>query len=518
MQRRCAAFAALFLTLLQGVFAPARAGENASPERATSTGISVGAISDLDLDALRRVIDRHDEVAVRPTPMRRTLSLEEALKVALENNLALQVSALDVKSSDLAIDQARSKFHPSVGFEADMVETRRAHSDRVRPDEFTEVQDARLIVRQEVPTGGAVSLGLGYGREFKDEYVEPSDGPGFMSKSVSEIAGLGIEIHQPLLRGGRIYVARRQILDAQYDDEISRAELRSQILRVTAQTKAAYYRVIQTLRQIEVVEAALLRDEELVEASTALFDAGRVSRVDVYSAEINRSKDEARLADAHADLELAQNELRKVIGLGIDIQIDVSDRTIPFKPPRVDLQGWLERAFVDRPEMVRARSEVEKSELAVRVAGNSKLPSLDLRGGFQPGFDWKSWNWNAGIGIEYPIGNVAGKSRFERARIAEARSRRAYLHQKREVDLEVREVEIRLREGIERLKSLTLQVENSRSKREIARGRFEMGLANNLDIREADEELIRSESLLLAALVDYASNQAQLEARIGGPL
>ena len=84
--------------------------------------------------------------------------------------------------------------------------------------------------------------------------------------------------------------------------------------------------------------------------------------------------------------------------------------------------------------------------------------------------------------------------------------------------MEVREIEIRLRESVLRLRNLTGQVENARAKGEVARGRFEMGLANNLDVTNADEELIRSESQLLQALVDYNTNLAILEARIGGPL
>ena len=43
-----------------------------------------------------------------------------------------------------------------------------------------------------------------------------------------------------------------------------------------------------------------------------------------------------------------------------------------------------------------------------------------------------------------------------------------------------------------------------------------MGLADNLDIRNADEELIQTETALLDGLVGYASNLALLEARIGG--
>ncbi len=69
-----------------------------------------------------------------------------------------------------------------------------------------------------------------------------------------------------------------------------------------------------------------------------------------------------------------------------------------------------------------------------------------------------------------------------------------------------------------RVENLTAAVTSAREKREIARGRFEMGLANNLDITNADQELIRAETLLLEALVDYATNIALLESRVGGAL
>jgi len=313
-------------------------------------------------------------------------------------------------------------------------------------------------------------------------------------------------------------VAKRDILNARYDDEINRAQLKAEILEVTARTKAAYYQVVRAFRQIEVVEQGLERDAELIRASTALFEAGRVSKVDVFSAQIRESNDRARLATSRADLEVAQNGLRKVLGLPIDVQIDITDRTIPFRPVTITLDAWIQHAIEHRPELVRIRSELAKAELAIKLRRNSKLPSLDVTGTYQPGFDWESYNWKAGLGFAYPLGNVAARSHLKQAELQHHRVRREFVRQKRDIDLEVREIEIRLRESVERLRNLTSQVENARSKGEIARGRFEMGMANNLDIRNADEELILSESLLLEALVDYATNLALLEARIAGPI
>ena len=488
------------------------------PAPVIAQGIEVGRISDLDLDAVRRIIDQSDDVGMPVPTEERALSLEAAVKTALEENLGLQIVAVGAESSALEIDASRSKFHPVGVIGGDASGTRRNEDAPNLQDQSTDAQNAQILVRQEVPTGGNVSVGVGYGREEKTETVQDGINPIRSQSSSNQIGGLGIEISQPLLRGGRTYVARQQILNAEYDNAVSRADLRRQILLVTAETKSAYYSVIGAMRQIEVVEQALVRDAELIRASSALFEAGRVSKVDVFSAEISESNDQARLASSRADLEVAQNELRKVLGLPVHVQVTVTDETIPFRPIRIELDQWIARAIANRPEIVRLQARLEKAELAHKVSKNSALPSLDVNGGFQPGFDWKSYNYNAGITFEMPFGNVGPRAKEAQARLEVSRVRHELARQRRDIELEVRETEIRLRESVTRLKSLTTQVESARRKGEIARGRFEMGLANNLDITNADEELIRSESLLLQALVDYATNIALLEARVGGDI
>lgn len=481
-----------------------------------SAGLDVGRISDLDLDALREIIDATGDAGSPAPTERRALSLEEAVKTALEQNLGLQIVAIDVRSSDLEIAANKAKFHPVAGVTGDASGTKRAENDPRLQDQKSDSQQGRALVRQEIPTGGDVSVGVGFGREFKNEVVTGANGAQSNLLNTSEIGGLGIEIAQPLLKGGRTYVARQKILNAEYDHEIRRAELRAEILRVTAETKAAYYQVIGAQRQIEVIEQALTRDGELIRASSALFDAGRVSKVDLFSAEISQSNDRARLASSSADFEVAQNSLRKVIGLPVHVQVDVTDTTIPFRPIRIDLDGWVTRAMDSRPELLRLQGQLSKVELAVKVSKNAKLPGLEVKGGFFPGFDWESYNYSAGVNFEYPIGNVAADSKLRQARLERDKVRHQIARQRRDIELELREIEIRLRENVTRVKNLTAAVASARQKREIARGRFEMGLANNLDITNADEELIRAESLLLTAVVDYATNVARLEARIGG--
>ncbi|MFP6639639.1 MAG: TolC family protein, partial [Myxococcota bacterium] len=296
-------------------------------QESSAGGLEIGAISELDLEAVREIIELSDEPAPVADAEFLALSLEQAVQLSLERNLGLQVSVLASESSQLGIRVRESKFHPVMEIAGGAKGTKRGHSEDSRPNEFTREQDAVAGIQQQIPTGGEISVGVGYSNKFTDEnYLETNGTFVGNLQTESEIAGLGIEIAQPLLRGGRIFVARKEILDAEYDNEISRAELNAEILSVTAETKTAYYRVIQTIRGIEVVEEALVRDAELVRASRALFEAGRVSKVEVYSAEINQAGDLARLASTKAEAEMAQNQLREVLGVPIDVGVDITDR------------------------------------------------------------------------------------------------------------------------------------------------------------------------------------------------
>ncbi len=514
---------------------PARAAESPTPETDAASGVvgagivrpagppadaaagslSVGNIEELDLEQLRSLIEVTAPLDERADQEVRELTLEESLQLALTNNLDIQVSEAGLAVGEAEIAESSERFHPTVGAGGDAEGWLRDRSEG-RQDETRARQRALIFVEQEVPTGGTVRLGAGYEREVTSENSQ--DIPTQNFDNSNELAGLSIEVFQPLLRGGRIYVARAPITDSEYGVEINRATLSTSMLRVKAQVKAAYYNVARAKRQVEVVERALARDQQLLDASNALYEAGRVSKVDVHSAEFSLSNDEARIATSRAELRVQENELRRVIGLPVGVRVVASETVIPFEPIPIDLADWITRALRNRPELLRARAELKQADLAKRVAGNGKLPELGINGTFQPGFDWASYNYEAGLSFRMPIGNKGPQARYRQAEGMRSMARIQLFRAQRDVELEVRELEIRLRENLERIEHLSHSVESARAKREVASGRFQLGLASNLDVVNADEQLIRAESQLLTAVADYAATIAQLEAAIGGSL
>ena len=68
------------------------------------------------------------------------------------------------------------------------------------------------------------------------------------------------------------------------------------------------------------------------------------------------------------------------------------------------------------------------------------------------------------------------------------------------------------------MKTLRALVDQAQGKLDFAQARFALGLATNLDITDAQEDLLGAETDLLEAIVDYNIGLAELEARIAGPI
>ncbi len=510
----------------------------ASAETPTAeTALAVGAATELDLARLRAIAAQISAPGADAGAAPRALSLEEAVRTALERNLDLEIAELDVASAEPEVLANQAFFDPSSGVQLE------AHGLKLDPEngdpeprqaaDFQNDYRAAAFVRQQVPTGGNLTLSAGYARESRRDPCDPGppgdpgDCPvdsqtqqpiGVNDPSTSQGAGFLLELRQPLLRGGRIFVARRQIRDAELDLEIERARLNAQLLAVRAQAHASYYDAILAERLIEVIESALLRDAELLRASQALFDAGSVNKRDLFSAQIRLASDRAELAQRRATRDVARQQLREVLGLPSSEPVEPSEREIPFRPVALRLGEWIAGALERRPELLEQRQRLAKSELELRVRGNALLPQLDLFGRYGSTQDLASRDWLAGLLFEVPLGNRAARSKLSQAELLHARLEREQLKLERRVENEVRESEIQLRASAESLTALAAALENARDKRKVAEARFQMGAANNFDVTDADQDLIRAESELLSTVAEYATQLALLEARVGAPL
>ncbi len=477
----------------------------------------------LDIDRLKQALAQiqvgQQNKAPKPGPQpqgdRVELTLQKSIEIALKKNLDIQIAELTKNAVETEVPRTKARFHPTVGFIFTGIgETAVSEGDPVKE---VNTQIGTAFISQEVPTGATLILSSDFAREEEERATPPRE---FES-------ALTISLVQPLFRGGRIFVATREIKDAEFDLRIEEAKLRAEVLRVIRDTKGAYYNTVLEEKTIEVTKAAIQRDKTLIEASQALLKAGLVTLRDVASAKISLAKDSARLVSVQANLETRKNDLLDVLGIPIATEVLLLDKDIGFQPVPVELDKWITAADKNRPEILQIEEELAKSELNIRVARNTVLPQVDFvasydrsQTGSTPGraLDLRGRVWSVGVQFSVPIWNVERKSQLARAKIEHARLQRELLQSKRQIELEVRDVVIKLGRSLARMKALTTQVDQANIKLEVAKGRFTLGVATNLDITDAQEDLLDAETDLLSEIANYNIGLAELEAAIAGPI
>ncbi len=132
--------------------------------------------------------------------------------------------------------------------------------------------------------------------------------------------------------------------------------------------------------------------------------------------------------------------------------------------------------------------------------------------------DFRGRGWSVGVLFSYPIWNQAAKSELAKAEIEHRRLEETLRKTQRQIELEVRDSVIKITRSLERIKPLTISVEQAKGKLEIAKARFALGQTTNFDITDAQEDILDAETDLLRAIVDYNIGLAELEAQIAGTL
>jgi outer membrane protein TolC len=454
-----------------------------------------------------------DEPHAAPSLERLSLGLEECIAIALEKNLQIRIATLSKEALEPEVLRARAIFHPVAG--ASYTATGERPVNDLAAAARVETGTTTGFISQLLPTGGQVILSTNIA-EDKTENAPPLVTP-----------DMTLSIVQPLLRNGRDYVTTRPIRDAQSDVLIEEARLKAAILRVIEGTKRSYYRWSLADNTIAVIEAAIERDELLVESSEALLKAGLVTIRDVLSARISLNKDHERLVSARADAESARNNLLDVLGLPFAAAVELRDREIGYIPIPLEPAKWIAAAVKNRPEVLELEEQLAKSALNVRVAGNTLLPQVDFVGSYSRfqtstgvgrAFALRGDAWSAGLVFSVPLGNVAARSSLSRAQIEHKRLGEQLVRQQRLVEAEVRAAEIKLRNSLNRMEALKKILDHAKKLEEVAKERFARGFATNLDITSAQEDILNAETDILRVMVDYNTGLAELEAALASPL
>jgi outer membrane protein len=477
------------------------------------------------------------------------LTLREAVVAALENNPGIAVERLGPRFARAGIAGAYGLFDPTF--------TAFGEVNRLVEPTGSALAGAEVVRTREIDFGARIEKLIRTGARLAIEYDsnELRQNSSFLGLRPQYRPELSFSVSQPLLRDFGLGLTVLLVRSAEARSGAAFHEYRTRVSALVLDVVRAYWEVVRTRELLAAERDGLRLARTLEKENEARVRAGVLPPIAVREAAADSAAREERVILAENALDVAADRLRLLVQRNPD-RAFLPRRIEPADSPDVrevetDEEAILEAAVLSRPELLRARHEVQNQEILARARRNNLLPSLDLRGSYGlnglsgravPQIDFATGetvttrfggnyadaldrlfggeyeSYSAGVELSVPIGNSAAESEYVQSQIDLRRSELAYRQLVSDVTLEVRTAVANVAANSKRITATRLARELAVENLEQQKKRYEVGLATTKDILDFQEDVTAARAAETGALIDYNVSLAALRRAEGSLL
>lgn len=455
-----------------------------------------------------------------PATGARAYSLEEAILMALERNLEIQVERRAPQIRDERIVGALAEFDPSLNFRILYEDLEREQNTRefVATDNISVFTEENLLFQTSLT--GKVPFGTSYEIVMNSDSLENSLNDREVSRFRPEYdSDLALTITQPLLRDFGTEINRTQVRLAMSDRKISELDLRAKVLEVVAAVMDAYVETIFGQENVAVKQDAIELAQSLKKENERRVELGVMKPIDVIQADAAVAEAEEAMIVAETFLFQRRNTLKSLIFEDFEavsgLRVEAADRLQVDVPNVGDRTEWIVRALANNPEFLKQRETASQEDIRYRFARNQTLPRLDFQTtlGYN-GLDGDYWGsfesfrertgpeFTAGFVFSYPLGNRRAKSVLKESEIRREQAAMSVQFTQNSVAAAVDSAIEEVKANGRRLEATGKSVELAREALDAELKRLETGVGTSYDLRRAQEELSNARTRSLGALAE----------------
>jgi len=323
-------------------------------------------------------------------------------------------------------------------------------------------------------------------------------------------------VSQPLFKGGASWHGRKAALLSVKKSEEGMKAAGENIMLETAR---AFFGVLKALKEVEIQEAGLKRSKERREVAAARYEVGEVTKSDLLRAESEVAGAEAALITAKSALRNARSLFRRFVP--VEGEFTLEDPGISAEAGLTP-EELVRTAYKNRLDLTETELDREIAEMGVKQAWAGFLPSLRVDGLYArrerdpaTSFLLKE-SISATVVVSYPL--FEGGLRVAEMGEARARKRIEGLRLrslKKDIVVQVRQAYNNVREKEAVIKSLERQLKFARENYRMVFEQFKSGVATNVDVTDANTELLTADRSLKNARLDFELSVVELKYAMG---
>ncbi len=470
-----------------------------------------------------------------------SLTLEQAIERALENNLGLRSARLNPEIQELGLDQARAAFRPT--FNSQLGYNNSVNQSTSQLDGGARVTTERNTFNfglgQSLPwTGGQFNMSFNNARTSTDNI--------FATRDPSYNSTLSLSFNQPLLSGRSTDAQRTNLETQRLQRRITDIQLQAEAENVANQVRVAYWNLRSQIEQIEIQRRSLAQAQQLLANNQVRVQAGTMVEMDLAQAEVQVANAEQALLNAEIQWRGQELAFKRLLIAGADDPLwgqVVNPVDMPlFEERAVDIEAAISEALEARTDIRSQREQRTVSLLNLEVTRQSALPNLNLsagytlqgvggniydrsglggerqlveRGGYMDGIqslaNFDTPTFNLTLNFSYPLGMQSGRANLERARLQLRQNEFTLQNQELAIRTEVTNAGLAVRNAFLQLEAARRSRQAAERSLEAELTRFEVGVSTNFQVVNAQDSLTSARLSELRAVIGYANAQAEFD-------
>ena len=445
------------------------------------------------------------------------ITLEQALEIALSENISVKVADLEIKRTEYAKKGAYASLFPQIDLTGSY---QRTIKKQVMYMDF----DMSSLA-------GGAGAGAGTGTEGTEG---GATGSGSSSSSSSSSSGGGLEVGRLNTLNAGVSAAL-PIVNAQLwtslkisglDVELAVEKARGSRLDMVTQVKNAYFAALFAKEAFNVYKEVYENAVKNLEEAQKKFDSDKVSEFEVIRAKTSVANAIPNVYNAESSLILALWQFKAVLGVDLDMNLDVAGKLGDFSQHMFyDIHQHDEISLDKNTTMKQLAIQAEQLAQNIKVQKYATLPTLSLGFNFAmttmandvkfSEFKWTPYSY-AALSLNIPI--FAGGKRYQAIRQSKNQYQQMQLQQlntERQLKIAIRQSLNTMEMNMKSYYAAQDAVAAAQKAYDIAEASYKVGRGTLLELNDAQLALTQAQLSESQAVYNFVTAKAQLEQTLG---
>jgi outer membrane protein len=472
------------------------------------------------------------------------LSLDDAIRLAMENNL-------DIRVDQAAVDFAQNNIHRQFA-PFDPVANASFNDARSKTQTSSQLQGASILNTLTQTTQFGYTQTFPTGTNFQTTFsnLKSSTNSQFYTLNPFFSTLWSFQVTQPLMKNFGIFANKAPIYIAQRSLKVSQATFQGEVSDILLLVISQYWTVVLDRQSLEVQRKSYEEAQQSYERDKKALSLGALPPLDIYRSESEVAARRVNVIQAEYALKQAEDQFRQLIAADRDPALSAIDLVLTEKadPPDtlldMDIATALPMALANRPELEAWEQQLVADALSIRLAHNNLRPDLELSGYYAPTglggnsydvntvpptllssggladslsqlFGFKYPTYYAALTLQLPIKNHPAEANLADAVVSQKNDQYQEARTAQRVTLEVKNAVHLLEEAKVSLEAAKVSEDLARKSLQAEQRKYQLGGSTIFFVLDAQTQLATAEFALAQAQTNYQTAVAAVDHATG---